>query len=240
MLMEPLFRLEDINRKLLVFFENTKPRKEVALVGILLARPEESIAKDKIIPNLKYWHFRSDMNVLFFCVGYTPFYHMPSSTPLGVNFSGFEWAFSHEAFIRVIQEVERQSGWKYIGDPTLMLLNARCDTKKAYLDFSHHLRINLKEADRFDQTPTNISEAIFEFASSVNADCDNPVWVYSDKAGCKVLRKGLKEWFLNMLPKALARPTKEALIYAIHETSSNYDRPSIVSRNNIIRINFKK
>ena len=47
-------------------------RKDAALTGILLARPEDAVARELVLPNLEYWHYRSDYYTDFFCAGYVP------------------------------------------------------------------------------------------------------------------------------------------------------------------------
>lgn len=40
--------------------------KDVALTGVLLARPEDKLCKEAIIPHLEFWHYRSDYYTDFF------------------------------------------------------------------------------------------------------------------------------------------------------------------------------
>lgn len=243
MLMEHLFRLQDIEKKLRSSFMSSHLNSDVALTGILLARPEDRFTKDKILTNLKYWHLRSDNYVSFFCAGYAPYYHLPQADPIGIRFAGFEWAFSHEAFVEVLNALESQTGWRYDGNPKLILLNSIFDGQNAKLDYSHYLEINFKEAEKYSKEPTEIAESIFGFASSINKDTNNPLWEYSDKAGIRIIKSGFKDWLLSMLPDSLSKPTREALIYATHESRNVQNKqiePKIKKDNNVIEIDFRK
>jgi len=95
--------------------------KTVALTGILLARPEDKIAKEAILPNLEFWHYRSDFYTDFFCAGYIPTELASDAKPVGVQIQGLDWGFSLRAFVEIVEDVEKQTGWRYNGDPCLLL-----------------------------------------------------------------------------------------------------------------------
>lgn len=44
--------------------------KKVRMVGLLFARPDDTLAKVEVVPNLDYFHYRSGKHINFFCAGY--------------------------------------------------------------------------------------------------------------------------------------------------------------------------
>src|SRR5438477_3754873 len=130
--------------------------KDVALTGVLLARPEDKLTKEAILPHLEFWHYRSDYYTDFFCAGYIPAEFVSDAKPVGVQIGGLDWGFSLRAFVELVEDIEKQTGWRYNGDPCLLLANAYFDGQKAHLDFKRSIRINFREAieDKAIATPT--------------------------------------------------------------------------------------
>lgn len=193
--------------------------KDVALTGILLARPEDKITKESILPHLEYWHYRSDYFTDFFCAGYIPVQFVGDAKPVGVQIDGLEWGFSLRAFVELVEDIEKQTGWRYNGDPCLLLANAHFDGHKAHLDFKHSIRINFREAldDKAISTPTELADSVFEFAKFVNENTADPVWELSDKFGIKLIKKGLKDAFLAWLPSWLSPTARAGFHFVVHE-----------------------
>ena len=81
-------------------FENRYRNKGVALTGILLARPEDPLTRDGILPHLDFWNHRSGDCIDFFCVGYLPrwFADSTANLPPVVTVGNGEWAFALSAF----------------------------------------------------------------------------------------------------------------------------------------------
>ena len=94
--------------------------KGVALTGILLARPEDSLTRDEILPHLNYWNHRSADYVDFFCVGYLPRWYADSTAglPPVVTVGNGEWAFAQSAFVEILTEIEETAGIAYDGSPS--------------------------------------------------------------------------------------------------------------------------
>ena len=133
--MEVFYSRNDIEQHLTVAFQNRYKRKDAALTGILLARPEDKIAKDLVLPNLEYWNYRSDNYTDFFCAGYIPTDFVSSAKSVGVTIRGLDWGFSLPAFVEIVETLEREAKWKYEGDTCLLLLSAYFDGQRARLDF---------------------------------------------------------------------------------------------------------
>lgn len=193
--------------------------KDVALTGVLLARPEDKITKEAILPHLEFWHYRSDYYTDFFCVGYTPTQSVSDAKPVGVQIEGLDWGFSLRAFVELVEDIEKQTGWRYNGDPCLLLANAYFDGHKAHLDFKRSIQINFREAleDKAISTPTELADSVFEFAKYVNDSTTDPVWELSDKLGRKLIKRGLKDAFLAWLPSWLKRSAKAGFHFVVHE-----------------------
>lgn len=194
--------------------------KDVALTGILLARPEDELVRKQILPHLEFWHYRSDYYTDFFCCGYIPVQFVNDAKPVGVTIDGLKWGFSLRAFVELADEIEKQTGWHYSGaDPCLILANAYFDGHKAHLDFRRSIRINFREAikDKAIATPTELADSVFEFAKHVNENSTDPVWEFSDKTGVKLIKRGLKDTFIDWLPKSLKPSAKAAFQFVVHE-----------------------
>jgi hypothetical protein len=193
--------------------------KDVALTGVLLARPEDKITSEAILPNLEFWHYRSDLYTDFFCAGYTPISLVGDAKPVGVTIEGQDWGFSLRAFVDLADDIEKQTGWRYNGDPWLVLANSYFDGAKAHLDFARSIRINFREAleDKAISTPTELADAVFDFAKYVNEDSSDPVWELSDTFGRKLVKRGLKDAFLAWLPDWLSPSAKAGLHFVVHE-----------------------
>jgi hypothetical protein len=193
--------------------------KDVALTGILLARPEDKITNEAILPHLEYWHYRSDLYTDFFCAGYTPTQLVSDAKPVGVKIAGQEWGFSMRAFVELVEQIEKQTGWRYNGDPCLLLTNAYFDGAKAHLDFKRSIRINVRQAleEKAISTPTDVANSVFDFAKYVNEDITDPIWELSDQFGRKLIKKGLKDAFLAWLPSWVRPSAKAGFHFVVHE-----------------------
>ncbi len=217
--MEVFYNRGDIERQLTWAFKNRYMRKDAALTGILLARPEDKTAKDLVLPNLEYWHHRSDYYTDFFCAGYIPTAIESTAKPVGVTIDGLEWGFSLPAYVQIVEALEREARWAYEGDTCLLLLSSYFYGVNAHLDFRRCLRLNLRQAleDKAIDTPTQLAEGIFQIAKRINEGTDDPIWELSDKLGHKVIKVGIKDALLSLLPSWLAPPTRKAIHFAVHQ-----------------------
>lgn len=193
--------------------------KDVALTEILLARPEDKITQESILPHLEFWHYRSDYYTDFFSAGYVPIAFDVDARPVGIEIQGLDWGFSIRAFVELLTKIETETNWHSNGDPCLVLANAYFDGQKAHLDFRRSIRINFREAlnDNAIATPTELADSVFEFAKHVNEQTTDPVWELSDRLGLKVIKKGLKDAFLAWLPQWLRPSAKAGFHFVVHE-----------------------
>lgn len=217
--MEVFYNRNDIEQHLAKAFQNRYKRKDAALTGILLARPEDKVAKDLVLPNLEYWHYRSDYYTDFFCAGYIPTEIVSTAKPVGVTINGLEWGFSLPAFVEIVEALEREAQWKYEGDTCLLLLSSFFNGQTARLDFRRCLHLNLREAleDKAISTPTQLVDGIFEIAKRINEGSSDPIWELSDELGHKVIKSGVKDALLSFLPSWLAPSTRKAIHFAVHQ-----------------------
>ncbi len=193
--------------------------KTVALTGILLARPEDKITKEAILPHLEFWHYRSDFFTDFFCAGYGPKDLIADAKPVDVRIQGLDWGFSMSAFVDLVEHIEKQTKWRYNGDPCLLLANSYFNGTKARLDYDRSIRVNFREAieDEAISSPTELADAVFEFAKRVNEDSTDPVWELSDSFGRRLIKRGLKDAFLAWLPDWLSPTAKAGMHFVVHE-----------------------
>jgi hypothetical protein len=209
-------------------FRNGYKNGDIALTGILLARPEDSLARDEILPNLSYWNRRSAEHVDFFCVGYLPRWYADSTAglPRVVTVGNGEWAFALDAFMELLSAVERSAGVVYDGSPHLLLLNCYFDrtTERARLDYSRVVWINLRKAigDDAVATPTELAEHVFEFAKQANAKAPvdgpaDPIWEFSGGMGRRILKRSALDALLSFLPEALRPNARRAFHFAVKE-----------------------
>ena len=217
--MKVFYNRSDIERQLTMAFQQRYKRKDAALTGILLALPEDQTAKNLVLPNLEYWHYRSDHYTDFFCAGYIPVDFVSTAKPVDVTICGLKWGFSLPAFIEIVEALEREAKFKYEGDAGLLLLSSYFDGHQARLDFRRCLHLNFRRAldDTAIETPTQLADGIFEIAKQINEGTDDPVWELSDKLGRKVIKAGVKGALLSLLPDWLAPSTRKALHFAVHQ-----------------------
>ena len=78
--------------------------------GILLARPEDKITKEAILPHLEFWHYRSDLYTDFFCAGYIPTQFVSDAKPVGVQIAGLDWGFLPAGVRRIGREYREANG----------------------------------------------------------------------------------------------------------------------------------
>jgi hypothetical protein len=228
--MQYIYRKDEIEAQLkdafLTRYRYARP-KSVALTGILVARPEDKITQESILPHLEFWHYRSDFYTDFFCVGYVPLAFGADAKPVGVSIDNLEWEFSLRAYLELIEDIETQTTWHDNGDPCLLLANAYFDGNNAHLDFKRSIRINFREALRYEEiaTPTRSADAVFEFAKLMNEDSKDPVWEFSDKVGAQLLKSGLKEAFLGLLPNSLSPTARASFQFVVHENQIRQSPP---------------
>jgi hypothetical protein len=217
-----IYKYSEIQDTLREHFEKRYKRKDVNITGVLIARPETKATKEEIIPHLDYWHYRSDYYTEFFCVGYTP--KRPDDDPTAqpvARVDRKQWYFSSQAFSEVLDEIERQTKWRYDSKAYLIITNSRYDrvANEARLDFSGAMVIDIGDAIKHEAiaSASQLADGLFEFAKHLNENTRDPVWEFSDKQGFRVLRRSLRDYLIQRLPKYLRQPTRQAIHFVARD-----------------------
>lgn len=195
------------------------------VIGILLCHPSSPLAKSEIIDYLPFFHVRSGEEVNFFCAGYgaywPPEHHADQKAVACIG--GVNWLFSNEAFVSIIQELERESKWRYSGETELLLFPA-VNAPGAGIEFDYQSGIvcNLERMS-FDEAFTSVRsffEDVFRFAKQQGYG--NTLWAFSDSRGTRVAGSVLRDSILSILPEELRKAYNKARHYAIKNLSADY------------------
>jgi hypothetical protein len=241
--MVPAKSLSDVLDRLCDQFAHEKPQCRVKLIGILFCRPQLKVAKDDILPHLRYYHLRAGRYVDFFFAGFdgdTLYNHSPFSYEIDGP-DGKKWLFDERDFNIWRYELEQVSKWRYSGGNDLVLANARYDENKRlpYIDMENAICMTLEEVQRSGDVPEigMILENIFRYAE--NPQPNDPVWGFSDELGKKIGSTALRKLFVSFLPKSLQKSADHAFHYAVRDLGAknqdNYDRLTMRSKGRLYR-----
>lgn len=174
---------------------------DLALVGLLFARPSDDFAAKKILPELDYFDIRSGEYMDFFCVGYSKQSTAQSSPVTKVK--GQQWWFSNDSFNKLREQITRESKWVYSGQAELLLANAKASGSKSFIDYSSAIQCRLEEMEK-DKAFNSVSEffeKIFTYAENPGLD---PAFNLSDLFGKKLAISAAKKTVLKILLRSLA------------------------------------
>jgi hypothetical protein len=195
---------------------------DVRMVGLLFAPPEARLARDEIIPGLRYFHYRSGDNIDFFCSGYRRY--GPDQEPGEERVTNDEppWFFNVWMYDQFRRQIEQLSSWRYSGEADLLLMNAKFNntSRTASLDFTSGIACDLDRMvkDGAIQSVRRFFEDIFRFAET--AQTVDPTWGFSDQQGLRTAGSALKRVVLSLLPKHLGDDYKRAEHFAIRDISA--------------------
>jgi len=221
--MQPAIDLDDLTYRLTERFkysyDEDPPLRRTRMVGIAFARPQSSLTKAEIIPQLNDWHYRSGDHIDFFFAGYT-YPHPVVPGYMEVPIPGADpWLYSAERFNAFRQAFEAKTTWQYDGGTELLLLNARFDVAngRGALDFGSMVccQLDSMKSDQAFPSVERFFEAIFRFAESANDE--DPTWGFSDKQGLGIAGSALKRVVLSLLPKGLEAEYKKAEHFAVKD-----------------------
>jgi hypothetical protein len=184
---------------------NTFPQ-DLAMIGLLFARPTDPFAKQNILPELDYFSSRSGHHIDFFCVGYTRTAldkKLQESLPT-ITIKNQKWWFDNIGFDKVRGELERDSKWKYSGGTDLVLANARSAPAGNYIDCRAAISCSLEQmqSDKAFNNVREFFEKIFKYAETPNAQ--KPTYGLSDDLGKGVALSAIKKMVFRLLPEGLA------------------------------------
>lgn len=117
--MNHAFTLNDIRNNIKEYQESVKA------IGILIARPNIQFVKEQILCDINYFYHRSGKYIDFFLPGYGAYWygHYPDEQNI-CKVDGVNWSYSDKMFCIFIDELERQTKWKYKGETELIIINA--------------------------------------------------------------------------------------------------------------------
>jgi hypothetical protein len=215
--------------------------EQVRMVGILFAPPEIQLSKSEIIPELTYFHLRSDNRFSLYCAGYTYEKNEATTGRVIVELDHRKWYFSVPRFEQTRQSVVANSTWKYSGGTDLILVNAglqtlsqvieddmdmprRASRTESYLDFSGAIAVTFEELLK-QKAIASVSiffESIFKFTDDFKGN--DPTWGFSDSQGKKLVGSALKKFLLHLLPKPFRSPAEQAFNFAVKDISADKGR----------------
>jgi hypothetical protein len=88
-------------------------------VALIFGRPVCPIFRDELLPDRRYYHLRSGVNVELFYMGYAD----PDKEYVDVG-DFDENDFSDESFVSAVSDFEDRTTWKYSSSTDLLLLNS--------------------------------------------------------------------------------------------------------------------
>ncbi|MFY9622690.1 MAG: hypothetical protein WAM70_01270 [Pyrinomonadaceae bacterium] len=194
----------------------------VRMVGLLFAPPEARLAREEIIPGLRYFHYRSGDNIDFFCAGYRRYGPDLEPGEKAVTDDEPPWVFNLWMYEQFRRQIQQLSSWRYSGEADLLLMNANFDegSRDSSLDFTSAIACDL---DRMMKDGAILSvrrffEDIFQFAET--AQMADPTWGFSDEQGLRTAGSALKRVVLSVLPKHLGDDYRRAEHFAIRDISA--------------------
>jgi hypothetical protein len=194
---------------------------DLAMVGLLFARPSDPFAKENVVPELDYLNSRSGEHMDLFCVGYTRKPRNPRlrGLPPTVTVKNVNWWFDNESFDDIREEVEHESKWKYSGGTELLIANARSSCDGSSIDYSSAIPCNLEQMQS-DKAITNVREffeKVFKYAE--NPDSENPAFGLSDKFGLGIAMNVIKKTILRILLRSLHEEYTKARHFVLADLS---------------------
>jgi hypothetical protein len=196
-------------------------RSDLAMVGLLFARPTDPFAKTNIVPELDYLNSRSGEHLDLFCVGYTkkPHDRTLQQTQPTAWVKGVKWWFDQDAFVKVCKEIQEDSKWEYSGGTELLVANARSYFEEATIDYSSVIPCKLEQMQS-DKAINNVRE-FFEklFKEAENPTPGDPISRLSDRLGLKLALSSIKKLILDLILKGLDEEYTKARHFVLSDLS---------------------
>lgn len=179
-------------------------------IGILLARPKSEAGKN-IVDSLPYYHHRSGKSINFYLPGYGAYWYgiCPDEIDI-VKIDGIQWSFSNQKYVEFVNDIEKNSRWKYSGESELLLI----EYKNGFLDYSNVLCFNLDAMLR-DKTISSINmffEGIFRETSKRKS-----VTQISDISGLKTLGQVTIDSVLEAMPSFFSGAIRKERHYLVKD-----------------------
>jgi hypothetical protein len=209
-----------------------KPNCKTKVVCILFCQPSHKLAKDEILPNLAYYHYRSGEYTNLYFSGYTQNKGDNKSDYIHVgSLEGKEWYFSPKHFNIMRKDLENNTNWKYSGEVELILTNSVTienndkdniiyeNRVKVLFDFSLCILCNLDEMIRIKAIPSipSFLEKLFQYSENEN-EKPSP-WKFSDRFGLDFSKNAFQRFLLSILPKNLGDEVDRVKHFAVKNIS---------------------
>jgi hypothetical protein len=209
----------------------------VRMIGILMVRPQCSIAKDEILPSLEYFHVRSGKNISFYFPGYRRALESEADKVI-TTVDRTKWTFDEWCFDDFRSQLEQDTKWKYSATADLILTNAKVSKTdwagNSCIDLSSAICADLDHMKEIGaiRSVSSFFEQIFRYAE--NQDGVDPTWGFSDVAGLRIAGSALKEVLLSLVPKPLRHSVERAAGFAIRDIAATKEE---VEAKNPLRVN---
>jgi hypothetical protein len=189
-------------------------------MGLLFARPECKIAKDEIMPSLRYFHVRSGDNIDVFFPGYIEAGQADTGCTT-YDVGGKKWAFDETLFNEARRDLENRTKWKYSGEADLLLANIRLiDRDVGYrVDFGRviNLDLDMMIRERSIESVPRLLEDVFRFAEHDRSS--DPVGKFSDRMGWRMAKKATVAGFWDAMKSLLKIDFRAVKDFAVRDVS---------------------
>jgi hypothetical protein len=195
--------------------------RPASLIGILFAPPYTNIAAERIVPRLGYLNERTGPAIHFFCAGYGG-YGFADDTQDIVEMryedgTVIPWGFSQKLFARFVNQMQRETTWRYSGEVDLILVEPQFNFagRAPKLDFSDVLIFDIEAMmrDGVVDHPSRLFERIIDYAHS--RGFHSTTEGLSNRQGIRVGSEVLAEAIIDSLPKPLRNLWKRGVHYRI-------------------------
>jgi hypothetical protein len=188
-------------------------------IGILLARPKQELTQKEILPHLDYYHHRSGDSINFYCGGYGRYWYRDgrlyndAQEVSQVEFSESPWLFSPQAFVCLVEDIERETSWKYSGGIELLLFNTWYEDYSVVIDFENFLSVDLSKAcnDKVVPDIQHFFEEIFHIARNNKKDLS--VKKIKKSLTIASFSRSAKESLFKLIPNSLGEQGKKAIYF---------------------------
>ena len=137
--------------------------------------------------------------------------------------TGKGWAFSQEKFIKIKDELQTKTKWKYSGGSDLILFNEVTDPSSVpsvpSLDMRTALCLSIDKLlkDSSILSFENFFQGVVDFAKSTTGQ--NLARILSDKHGLRLALEALKGSVIQLLPKGVQKQVSDAFSFAVRDIS---------------------
>ncbi len=145
-----------------------------AICCILFAPKFSQLGFEDIIHRFGYLDYRTGEDIHFYCAGYGGYWH-PSDVPdmadigIGKYQGGTEipWAFSQKLFAEFVDEMEKETSWKYSGGSEIIVINPKEGFSNCII-----FKLDTMIKDEIIDYPGQLFEALIQHARRKRQEVD--------------------------------------------------------------------